>query len=200
MMFGVAYSSALSEILLKNIGMHYGSSAEQRVREWQALVNDYADKTDLEKLKAVNDFFNHARFINDINLWNQTDYWATPLEFMIKDAGDCEDFSIAKYFTLAEMGMDISRLRITYVAATRINVAHMVLAYYSSPGAEPIILDNINPQLKTASERQDLEPVYSFNAEDLWLARSRNSQLKAGNSSQISLWRDLNERMQLELL
>ncbi|TNE94283.1 MAG: sulfate adenylyltransferase [Gammaproteobacteria bacterium] len=163
------------------------------------MINQYQDHEDLEQLRVVNNFFNEARFVNDIDLWHKSDYWATPLEFLAKDAGDCEDFSIAKYFTLKEMGLDISKLRITYVKATLLNQAHMVLAYYETPTAVPLILDNINKRILPASERSDLRPIYSFNADSLWLARTRNEQLKAGKPDQLSLWRDLNKRMQLEM-
>lgn len=198
--FALAQHYQISEQLLTKIRHKYGLPAEARIRHWQNLIHDSQQEQELQKLVIVNDFFNGARFVSDQKQWNKRDYWATPLEFLIHDAGDCEDFSIAKYFTLREMGLDVSKLRITYVKALILNQAHMVLAYYPSPNAEPLILDNINKLIKPASERTDLKPVYSFNADDLWLARSRNEQLKAGKSSQINLWWDLTVRMRRELL
>lgn len=196
----LAHHQGISEKLLSKIRQKYGATAEARVRHWETLIHQYHDTNDREKLKIVNDFFNGARFVSDAQQWHKRDYWATPLEFLANDAGDCEDFSIAKYFTLKEMGLDISKLRITYVKATTLNQAHMVLAYYATPDAEPLILDNINKRIKPASQRQDLRPIYSFNADNLWLARTRNEQLKAGKPSQLNLWKDLNHRMQRELL
>lgn len=185
--------------MLAKIRSKYGSSAQSRIEYWQNMTHEYRNKAEMEQLKAVNDFFNGARFVDDIDLWKKKDYWATPIEFLARDAGDCEDFSIAKYFTLKDMGMDVSKLRITYVKATLLNQAHMVLAYYPTPASVPLILDNINKRIKPASERSDLRPIYSFNADNLWLARTRNEQLKAGRSDQLNLWRDLNERMAKEL-
>lgn len=200
----VAVASAdhtgFSETLLAKISSKYGYNAELRVRRWQDMIHENRDLPDRVKLELVNDFFNGALFVNDLALWNKRDYWATPVEFLAYDAGDCEDFSIAKYFTLREMGIDTRKLRITYVKALTLNQAHMVLAYYETPSSIPIILDNINKSIRPATERSDLQPVYSFNADDLWLARSRNEQLKAGKSSQINLWNNLNERMEKELL
>lgn len=196
----IAHHQGISEKLLKKIRDKYGATAEARVRHWENLIHQYHNSADKEKLTIVNDFFNGARFVSDSQQWHKRDYWATPLEFLANDAGDCEDFSIAKYFTLKEMGLDISKLRITYVKATTLNQAHMVLAYYATPNAEPLILDNINKRIKPASQRQDLRPIYSFNADNLWLARTRNEQLKAGKPSQLNLWQDLNNRMRRELL
>lgn len=196
----VAQFHGLSEALLAKIRHKYGAPAEARVRHWENIINQNIGAEEEVKLTIVNDFFNGARFVSDMEHWNKRDYWATPIEFLTHDAGDCEDFSIAKYFTLKEMGLDIAKLRITYVKATTLNQAHMVLAYYPTPGSEPLILDNINKRIKPASQRADLQPVYSFNADSLWLARTRNEQLKAGKPSQLNLWRDLTERMQQELL
>ncbi len=196
----VAHHNQISEQLLTKIRHKFGLPAEARIRHWQNLIHENMNQDDMKKLNIVNDFFNGARFVNDLSLWNKRDYWATPIEFLAKDAGDCEDYSIAKYFTLREKGMDVSKLRITYVKALTLNQAHMVLAYYPSPNAEPLILDNINKRIQPASQRTDLKPVYSFNADSLWLARSRNEQLKAGKPTNIGLWQDLNARMRRELL
>jgi predicted transglutaminase-like cysteine proteinase len=195
----IAQHQGVSEKIISKIRHKYGPTAEARVRHWDGLIHQYQSSGDKQKLTIVNDFFNGARFVSDIKQWNKRDYWATPLEFLANDAGDCEDFSIAKYFTLKKMGLDTAKLRITYVKATTLNQAHMVLAYYATPSAEPLILDNINKLIKPASQRRDLRPVYSFNADNLWLNKTRTKQLKAGKPSQLNLWRDLNDRMQREL-
>ena len=192
--------TGISAALTQKIKQKYGSAAATRVTRWQQMIHENDTKTDLEKLKLVNNFFNGARFVDDIVYWKKKDYWATPLEFIAHDTGDCEDFSIAKYFTLKEMGVNTKKMRITYVKALTLNQAHMVLAYYPTPSAVPMILDNINKRIKPASERNDLRPVYSFNADELWLSRTRNEQVKVGKPQQLNLWNDLTYRMQRELL
>ena len=149
------------------------------------------------KLRAVNDFFNKVRWLDDLTVWGKNDYWATPLEFLERNAGDCEDFSIAKYFTLRELGVPESKLRIMYVKALAYNQAHMVLLYYASPSAMPLVLDNINPKIEPASKRTDLVPVYSFNGSGLWINNSPTGQ-KVGTSDRIGPWRDLLARLQQE--
>lgn len=196
----IADHTGFTEKQFLKISREYGSDAELRIRKWQDLIHNSTRLSERQKLERVNDFFNGARFTDDIKLWRQEDYWATPLEFLLEDAGDCEDFSIAKYFTLRAMGVDNAKLRITYVKALDLNQAHMVLAYYPESSSTPVILDNINKRIKPARERRDLQPVYSFNADDLWLARSRNEQLIAGKSKQLGRWRKLNQRMVQELL
>jgi predicted transglutaminase-like cysteine proteinase len=128
---------------LKKAEEKCGSEAPTRFTAWEDLIHKDKSPSDREKLKKVNDFYNsRIRFVSDIDLWGMQDYWATPIEFLCKKAGDCEDFAIAKFFTLKAMGVAEEKLNIAYVKALQYNIAHMVLTYYSEAGAEPLILDN----------------------------------------------------------
>lgn len=185
-----ADSVLLTEAQIQAIDKKYGNQAGKRLQAWQKLIISHRKSPEMEKVRVVNRFFNRMRFIDDIDHWKVRDYWATPVEFLATRGGDCEDFSIAKYFTLTEMGVPASKLRITYVKALEINQAHMVLAYYPTPEAEPLILDNLKPRVLPAGKRPDLVPVYSFNGDNLWLAKELRGRGKlVGSSSRISLWR-----------
>ena len=189
----------ISEALLQRIENEYDSEARQRVEAWQILMQENKDLTEREKLAVVNDFFNsNVLFVDDIFLWNKEDYWATPIEMLSLGAGDCEDYSIAKYFTLKQLGVDEDKLRITYVKAIDLNQAHMVLTYFENKRAIPLVLDNLINEIQPASRRQDLTPVYSFNGTGLWLAKSRGEGQRVGDASRLSLWEDLAARMRAE--
>lgn len=177
----------------------YGDSAAERMRAWQLLIETNQEKSEDEKLKLVNDFFNLLTYRSDLNIWGKEDYWATPVEALGRGQADCEDYSIAKYFTLRELGVPDSKMRIMYVKALELNQAHMVLTYYPEPGSVPMVLDNLNGRILSANKRLDLAPVYSFNAEGLWLAKSRGRGKKVGSSARLSLWQDLKARMAEEL-
>ncbi|EDP59764.1 transglutaminase-like cysteine peptidase [Vibrio sp. AND4] len=173
----------------------YGERAGQRIKTWRENLDSLNIQSNKRKLSGVNTFFNQLYFVDDINLWGKKDYWATPLEFLGSNAGDCEDFTIAKYFSLLELGIPDSKMRLVYVKAIKLNQFHMVLAYYPTPSSEPLILDNINPEIVRASERQDLLPIYSFNGNNLWLMKSSASAGElAGKASRLSLWNDLRSR------
>ena len=164
-----------------------------RTEQWHALMNGAQLDTDALKLKLVNDFFNqNITFVNDIKLWNTPDYWATPSEILTAGAGDCEDYSIAKYFALLELGIDADKLRITYVKTRHHKQAHMVLSYFASPGATPLVLDNLIPEIKPADQRHDLLALFSFNDSGLWLS---GKQQKISNSSALTKWKNLKMRM-----
>jgi predicted transglutaminase-like cysteine proteinase len=189
----------ISDALLDKIGEQYNRFAKQRVSEWRDLVDNPENHalSDREKLELVNSFFNaNVQFLDDIALWQKKDYWATPLETLSIGGGDCEDYSIAKYFTLKELGVDEDKLRITYVKAVELGQAHMVLTYFKTKRSVPLVLDNLIIDIKPASQRHDLVPVYSFNGTGLWLAKSRGEGQRVGESSKLSLWNDLEKRMQ----
>jgi predicted transglutaminase-like cysteine proteinase len=172
--------------------------AKQRIDAWQNLLATQKQDPELEKLDVVNRFFNkQVRYEEDIDLWHEVDYWATPIESLIKGAGDCEDYAIAKYFSLRRLGVPSEKLLITYVKALRLNRAHMVLTYYPSPNAIPLVLDSLIDTIKPASERPDLLPVYAFNGEGLWLPGAQGNK-KVGDTKRLSRWQDLLKKMTAE--
>ncbi len=193
----VCYSEVLfTKEQITSFGKEHGTMAQRRLKAWLKIIQKNKFKTQQQKLTIVNNFFNQFRYRSDISFVGKADYWMTPLEFIIKFGGDCEDFSIAKYFTLVALGVPTESLRITYVKALNLNQAHMVLAYYPNSDAIPLILDNLTPQIKKASERKDLKPVYSFNANGLWLTKLRNQSSKIGTPKKLSKWQSMLKRMQ----
>jgi predicted transglutaminase-like cysteine proteinase len=173
----------------------YGQEARARLVTWEDILRNDGG-SDSEKLEKINSFFNkNIFFVDDITLYGVKDYWATPVEFLSRGAGDCEDFAIAKYFSLKIMGVAEEKLRIAYVKALQQNIFHMVMLYYSTPGAEPLILDNLIDSIKPASERRDLLPIFTFNGAGLWLAHDRGQGKLAGKSSRLTAWNELLQRM-----
>ncbi len=174
---------------------HYGREAQEKLLAWEKLIREDNSATVREKLDKVNHFFNMIHFVSDSIHWNKEDYWATPVEFLSSNGGDCEDFSIAKYFTLKAMGVSEQKLNLTYVQALQLNQAHMVITYYEKPGAEPLVLDNLTDKIQPASKRTDLLPVYSFNGTGLWIAKQRGKGKFVGKSDRLGRWQELLQRM-----
>lgn len=191
----VQSSIKFSEALYTRISKQYDKAAETRVRNWQNLIEESKHLPLDKQLYEVNRFFNKVRFTEDLSLWGKNDHWATPIEFLAVNAGDCEDFTIAKYVTLLALGVPDENLRLMYVTSTRPRQAHMVLAYYQTLNAIPMVLDNINKRILPANRRSDLIPIYSFNGEGLWLAKEqgRGRQMQSKNNNR--LWADLQQRI-----
>ncbi|WP_372871094.1 transglutaminase-like cysteine peptidase [Shewanella sp.] len=186
--------------IISTLESKYGPRAGKRANAWFQVVDSAQNLTNEEKLTKVNTFFNLFTFVDDIKLWGESNYWATPMEFIGVAGGDCEDFSIAKYFTLLQLGIPDEKLRITMVKATSVNQYHMVLAYYETPGSVPLVLDNLDKAIKPATQRRDLLPVYSFNGKQLWLNKERGRGELAGSSSRLEKWSDLTRRLGVERL
>jgi predicted transglutaminase-like cysteine proteinase len=181
----------------------YGQRAADTIGAWRKLMADAKGQQETELVPLVNTFFNRrVLFEDDIVLWKMADYWASPLEFMGRGAGDCEDFAISKYMTLRMLGVPNEKLRIIYVRAqiggtgSATSIAHMVLGYYAEPNGEPVILDNLIGSVRPASSRTDLQPVFSFNSEGLWVAGS--GAASSDPTTRLSRWRDVLDRMRQE--
>ena len=160
------------------------------VRALQAVIGAVQAQPEAARLAALNRFFNERIvFAADIDTVGVADDWASPLELLGRGAGDCEDYAIAKYFSAIAAGIPSAKLRMVYV---RVDLggsvqAHMVLAYYPQPAADPLILDNLVPQIRPASARPDLSPVFSFNAEGLW--QGTGAQSAGDPVARLSRWR-----------
>ena len=202
--FTILPSSAWDQNLQRTIMQsRYGDDGVAMLGAWQNLIAESNGLSEHEQLERVNNFFNHnIGYQDDFSIWQKTDYWATPLETLGMRVADCEDYTIAKYVTLMKLGIPIERLRLIYVKAQIGNPdsglfqAHMVLGYYPSPGAMPLVLDNLVTDIKLATQRTDLRPVFSFNSDGLWVGNKRTSQTDPG--ARLSRWRDVLERIHRE--
>jgi len=169
-----------------------GPRAVAALPSLQALLQPSAGLDDEAQLAAVNAYFNRRIvFAEDPEAWGQVDHWASPLETLAQGRGDCEDYAIAKYFSLLAGGVPAVRLRLVYVRAQigGESRAHMVLAYYAQPDAEPLILDNLITAMRPASRRPDLQPVFSFNSDGLW--QGVGAQSAGDPQARLSRWRDV---------
>jgi len=194
----------LSQRVLQSAEARFGPTASTRLLSWTKLIADNQNKSESDKMKLVNDFFNQIPFVSDMEHWGKPDYWATPVEMLASNGGDSEDFAIGKYFSLLALGFNMDKLRITYVKAINLppsDQTHMVLTYYSTPDAMPVVLDNLDGKIKPANERNDLVPIYSFNGDGLWLAKERSSSRFVRSSSRFAgssnsmIWIEMNSRM-----
>lgn len=195
---GEGFAPIINERQLAAVEAKHGLPARKRLMAWLELMANNKQKTEQEKLTLVNDFFNQLLFVSDLDHWGKNDYWATPMEMLGSGGGDCEDYSISKYFTLLALGVPVDKLKITYVKARNwnpVSQAHMVLTYYSSPSAMPVVLDNLIGEIQPADQRPDLTPVYSFNGEGLWLARERGTGKSVAGGNKIGLWHGMLTRM-----
>ena len=199
---GVASGGFEIERMRRSAVQRFGVSAGEAVDGWRSALAGWRGLSEEDQLQRVNEFFNRRiRFADDQVVWNQSDYWATPLETLGRGMGDCEDFVFAKYFSLRELGVSESRLRMTYVRAriggpaSSVSQAHMVLSYYASPEAVPLVLDNLITTIRPASSRPDLVPVFSFNVQGVFVGGASQASTPV---DRLSRWREMLMRMSAE--
>lgn len=139
------------------------------VGEWNQLVASLRGWDVPTQLALLNVYVNRYPYVDDRINWRQLDYWATPLQFLARSGGDCEDFAITKYLVLRELGTDPDDMRIVIVRDRTRGIAHAVLAVYVDGRA--MILDNQRDDVVVAELVRNYVPVYSLNERGWWLHR-----------------------------
>jgi len=168
----------ISEEVMAKAERKYSGLIVSRYLAYNKMLKEAEHISERNKLQMVNSFFNAVPFQSDIKNWKQDDYWATPLEFLARNKGDSEDYVIAKYFALKTLKLDTKKLYFTYVNSEKFKRPHMVLSYFESPGADPFVLDNINEEILSAQDREDLTPIYNFNADTVKTLKNQQSTHK----------------------
>ncbi len=191
----VTVPGMIPDELIAQAEKKYGVFAGNRYKAYNAKLIALQGRSISEKLEAVNDFFNKVPHGEDSEVWGQKDYWATPLEFLGRDKGDCEDYVIAKYFALRSLGVSSEKLYFSYVKSTRFVEQHMVLSYFETPTSIPLVLDNTNFKIFPATQRKDLIPIYNFNMDALYRASitGRNGKRMIENGKTHKEWDRLME-------
>jgi len=150
---------------LNKVKLIYGNEGKNRLIQFDKMLKTAQNKDVLTKLTIVNNFFNSLTYKDDSIHWKEKDYWAPPFEFIGSGAGDCEDFAIGKYFALRLLGIESSKLKVTFAFVKKRSkkdaIHHVVLNYYHNPTLAPVVLDNINKRLQLATKRKDLNLLNS---------------------------------------
>jgi predicted transglutaminase-like cysteine proteinase len=157
---GLRVQPPWDEQVFQQFGKEHGDAAGKRLKALYNLVLQSTDWPLAENLKRANEFLNLWKSVPDIENWGVQDYWASPMEFIAKFAGDSEDFAIAKMTLLELMGVPRKNLYLGYVRHKKTGVPLMILAWVSDDRSKTLILDQEEKSIKTAKERQDLQAIY----------------------------------------
>lgn len=135
-------------------------------QSWCSLIARAAPLERMDQLVAVNRFFNRMPYRADQEAYGRREYWATPGEFMIR-SGDCEDYSIAKYFALRELGFSEDKMRIVVLRDNFRGTGHAVLAVYVD--SDILILDSMSNSILSHTRYKYYIPQYSMNETKQWV-------------------------------
>jgi predicted transglutaminase-like cysteine proteinase len=135
-------------------------------QRWVALRDRIKDAPLAEKANEVNKFFNQWPYKTDMTIYGVEDYWAVPREF-VERSGDCEDYAIAKYYALRELGVPAKFLRVAAVKDSIRNLGHAVLIVYMDDD-DARVLDNLTNLVLSHKRLTHYVPQYTVNEDFLW--------------------------------
>lgn len=136
--------------------------------EWQKFLEGLKGARKITQLREVNEQMNRSKYITDPVNWNVDDYWESPGEFLDK-MGDCEDYAIAKYFSLKQLGFPVSSMRVVAVQDMNLKVGHAVLLV--NLDGTLYLLDNQVKEVAKSSAIKHYNPIFSINEEAWWKHR-----------------------------
>jgi predicted transglutaminase-like cysteine proteinase len=143
-----------------------GSLRKKEVQDWMEFLGTLKDASPKEKVEAVNQYMNAVTFSADTKTYGQRDYWATPMEFLARGKGDCEDYAVAKYISLRSVGFSQDQMRMVIVFDHVMNMPHALLVVENE--GETLVLDNQNPDVLQASDVNRYKPIYSISQTAWW--------------------------------
>jgi len=154
--------------------------SSQAVKAWQAMIASQKGARQIDQIKTVNSFVNQWRYRDDSQNYGKSDYWASPVEFFSR-SGDCEDYAIAKYVTLRQMGFSADQLRLVVVKELKRGIAHAVLAAYVD--GDVFILDNLSSKVRPQAHVTEYTPYYSVNEQARWAHAANKAPAKVASAA-----------------
>ncbi|KLE09427.1 transglutaminase-like cysteine peptidase [Aliarcobacter butzleri] len=168
----------------------------KRLAKYEEVRNKARNLDVNKKLTQINLFINGSLAEFDNASMGIDDYWMTPKEFFIKGHGDCEDYVIAKYFTLLELGVKKENLYPAIVSVKESPGFHLVLLYVEDKNKSPLVLDNLSFKILPFSKRTDLTPIAAFNEIDSYtLTREKFLQKANVDWGKENKWEKLLNRV-----
>lgn len=168
----------------------------KRLAKYEEVKNKARNLDINKKLAQINLFINGSLAEFDNASMRIDDYWLTPKEFFIKGHGDCEDYVIAKYFTLLELGVKKENLYPAIVKVEGSASLHLVLLYVEDKNKSPLVLDNLSFKILPFSKRTDLTPIAAFNEIDSYtLTREKFLQKANVDWGKENKWEKLLNRV-----
>ena len=128
-----------------------------------SIIESARARTGRARIGEINRAINLAiRPMSDEEQFGAADVWATPLMTFASGAGDCEDYAIAKYVALRQVGMAARDLRLVILHNRLTHEDHAVTA--ARVDGRWLILDNQRMALLTDSEMRGMTPLLALNS------------------------------------
>lgn len=207
-LFGIALALLLNAAHAGEAPLTATSASPDAGQErWLAILDGAARLPEAARIGHVNAAFNTFAYRTDREIHGADDYWDSPLEFVARGQGDCEDFAIAKYFLLLRSGVARDRLKLAFAFHDREDDlqlrrgpaggarTHVVLLYQPEGQAQPLVLDMIN-EVAPLPARTDLRVVFDFDDQATYAIQLAEVSTTAVQRM-MTRWLDVLQRMDL---
>jgi predicted transglutaminase-like cysteine proteinase len=126
------------------------------------LIDKAGDTSGRGRIAKINRSINYAiRYVSDIRQHGVVDLWSPPLATIASGKGDCEDYAIAKYAALRQMGFGPDDLRLLLVRDRSVGLDHAVLGVHFE--GRWLVLDNRHSILVESDELWQFTPLFAIN-------------------------------------
>ncbi len=134
-------------------------SCPPAAKRFLAVIDKASVRDGLLRIAEINRAINlDIKPVDDMTQYHVVDLWATPLMTFASSAGDCEDYAIAKYLALLELGFAEDDLRLLVVRLHANDEYHAVAAVrYQS---QWLILDNRTLEMHDDSKLAEFDPLF----------------------------------------
>lgn len=148
-------------------------------QDYERFINKIRKQPLHVKLKAINNYINTINSLDDNPYDAMVDIWSTRAEFLAKGGGDCEDYSIAKYYSLKDLGTSHNDMCLIVVKEKYSGFDHMVLGVWTKANRPPLVLDNLSFKVLPLDKRVDLAPSYCMNENGYFKIDKNGNKTKA---------------------
>jgi len=139
------------------------STCSPATRRFLSIVNLGRRHEGRARLGWLNRAVNMSiRAANDWSQYGDTDYWASPLQTLDSEAGDCEDYAVVKYVALRELGVSADDLRIVIVQDSKRLIEHAVVTVRYEQ--KWLILDNRTMAILSTEDARNYLPLFALNS------------------------------------
>jgi predicted transglutaminase-like cysteine proteinase len=141
-------------------------------KRFLAVIDKAAAREGWTRIAELNRAINLTiKSVDDMTQYGVRDLWASPLMTFSSGAGDCEDYAIAKYVALHEIGFRDEDLRLVIVHDRAAKEDHAVTAVrYDNRW---LILDNKTLDIRQDDSVAQFDPLFVIDSEGVKRAEAR---------------------------
>lgn len=141
---------------------------------WRKQIAAEPARPPIYRLLAASALVNKVRFVKE-----PSDLWKPPRRFLV-EGGDCEDFAIAKYALLRDLGYSPADVRMTIARQRGERNLHAIVVVRTGPSPfEIFVLDSRGAGVRTALYCDEFTPLISLNEHAVWAHAAEGESLIA---------------------